>query len=32
MVENYHDGQIFVRDSELGKGTIFRIVLKNVYA
>jgi two-component system, sporulation sensor kinase D len=30
MVENYHDGQIFVRDSELGKGTIFRIILKNL--
>ena len=29
MVENYHDGQIFVRDSELGKGTIFRIILKS---
>lgn len=28
MVENYHDGQIFVRDSELGKGTTFRIILK----
>jgi two-component system, sporulation sensor kinase D len=30
MVENYHNGQIFVRDSELGKGTVFRIVLKSV--
>ncbi|MES2274481.1 MAG: HAMP domain-containing sensor histidine kinase [Bacteroidota bacterium] len=30
MVENYHDGQIFVRDSELGKGTIFRIILKSL--
>jgi K+-sensing histidine kinase KdpD len=30
MIENYHDGQIFVRDSELGKGTTFRIILKNV--
>jgi two-component system, sporulation sensor kinase D len=30
MIENYHDGQIFVRDSELGKGTTFRIVLKNI--
>ncbi|WP_428328025.1 sensor histidine kinase [Mucilaginibacter sp.] len=29
MIENYHNGQIFVRDSELGKGTTFRIVLKN---
>lgn len=30
MIENYHDGQIFVKESELGKGTTFRIVLKNV--
>lgn len=30
MVENYHEGQIFVRDSELGKGTIFRIILKSM--
>lgn len=29
IVENYHEGQIFVRDSELGKGTIFRIILKS---
>lgn len=29
MVENYHNGQIFVKDSELGKGTTFRIALKN---
>ena len=29
MVENYHNGQIFVKDSELGKGTTFRIVLRN---
>ena len=28
IVKNYHNGQIFVRDSELGKGTTFRIVLK----
>lgn len=28
IVENYHNGQIFVRDSEVGKGTVFRIVLK----
>lgn len=28
IVENYHDGQIFVKDSEVGKGTTFRIVLK----
>ena len=30
IIENYHNGQIFVRDSELGKGTTFRIVLKNI--
>ncbi|MEO6849466.1 MAG: HAMP domain-containing sensor histidine kinase [Mucilaginibacter sp.] len=30
MIENYHNGQIFVKDSELGKGTTFRIVLKNI--
>ncbi|MBV8389094.1 MAG: HAMP domain-containing histidine kinase [Mucilaginibacter sp.] len=30
MVENYHDGQIFVKDSEVGKGTTFRIVLKSL--
>ncbi len=29
MIENYHNGHIFVRDSEVGKGTTFRIVLKN---
>jgi signal transduction histidine kinase len=30
MVENYHSGQIFVKDSEIGKGTTFRIVLKGI--
>lgn len=30
MIENYHNGQIFVKDSEIGKGTTFRIVLKNI--
>lgn len=30
MIENYHNGQIFVKDSELGKGTTFRIVLKSI--
>lgn len=29
MVENYHSGQVFVKDSELGKGTTFRIILKS---
>ena len=32
MIENYHNGQIFVKDSELGKGTTFRIVLKRMDA
>lgn len=32
MIENYHNGQIFVKDSELGKGTTFRIILKNIAA
>ncbi len=27
IVENYHKGHISVKDSELGKGTIFRIIL-----
>lgn len=30
IVENYHKGQIFVRDSEVGKGTTFRIILKTI--
>jgi len=29
IVENYHRGQIFVKDSEQGKGTTFRIILKS---
>jgi len=28
IVKNYHNGQVFVRDSELTKGTTFRIVLR----
>lgn len=28
IVEQYHSGQLFVKQSELGKGTTFRIVLK----
>jgi hypothetical protein len=28
IIEQYHKGEIFVRNSELGKGTSFRIVLK----
>ncbi|QEC51809.1 histidine kinase/DNA gyrase B/HSP90-like ATPase [Anseongella ginsenosidimutans] len=27
IVENYHKGQVFVRESEVGKGTTFRVVL-----
>lgn len=27
IIENYHSGKIFVKNSELGKGTTFRIVL-----
>lgn len=27
IIENYHEGKIFVKRSELGKGTTFRIVL-----
>lgn len=30
IIQNYHNGQIFVRDSEIGKGTSFRIVLKSL--
>jgi two-component system, sporulation sensor kinase D len=30
IVENYHDGQVFVRESEVGKGTTFRIILKTM--
>ena len=29
IVENYHSGHVFVKESELGKGTTFRIVLKS---
>lgn len=29
IIENYHSGQIFVKDSELNKGTTFRIILKS---
>lgn len=30
IVENYHEGHIVVRESELGKGTTFRITLNNI--
>lgn len=29
IIDNYHSGEIFVKESELGKGTTFRIVLKS---
>lgn len=29
IIENYHSGHIFVKESELGKGTTFRIILKS---
>lgn len=29
IVKNYHNGDVFVRESEIGKGTTFRITLKN---
>ncbi len=32
IVEEYHEGQIFVKSSELNKGTTFRIVLKKITA
>lgn len=28
IMEEYHQGKIFVKSSELGKGTVFRVVLK----
>lgn len=28
IIEQYHQGQLFVKNSELGKGTTFKIVLK----
>lgn len=28
IIENYHEGNIYVKDSEVGKGTTFRINLK----
>lgn len=28
IIDNYHQGKIFVKSSELGKGTTFRIILK----
>jgi signal transduction histidine kinase len=28
IIESYHDGKIYVKSSEIGKGTTFRIELK----
>ena len=28
IVEEYHNGRLYVKSSEIGKGTTFRIVLK----
>ena len=30
IIEQYHGGKIFVKRSELGKGTTFRILLKSI--
>jgi two-component system, sporulation sensor kinase D len=29
IIQNYHKGQVFVKESELGKGATFRIILKS---
>ncbi len=29
IIENYHNGHIFVKESEIGKGTTFRIIIKS---
>lgn len=31
IIEEYHAGKIFVAESELGKGTTFRIILKRSF-
>jgi signal transduction histidine kinase len=31
IIEEYHNGKIFVADSEPGKGATFRIALKRIY-
>ena len=30
IIEEYHDGKIYVKESEVNKGTTFRIELKKV--
>lgn len=32
IIENYHEGKLFVKNSEAGKGTTFRIIMKVVNA
>jgi signal transduction histidine kinase len=32
IVENYHKGKIFIKESEIGKSTTFRIILNRTYA
>lgn len=29
IIDNYHGGEIYVKESEIGKGTTFRIILKS---
>jgi len=29
IIQNYHKGQVFVKESEMGKGATFRIILKS---
>jgi signal transduction histidine kinase len=29
IIENYHKGHVFVKESEIGKGTTFRIIIKS---
>lgn len=30
IIENYHDGKLFVKETQLGKGTTFRIILNGL--
>lgn len=30
IIENYHNGKVFIKHSEVGKGTTFRIILKKL--
>ena len=30
IIEEYHNGKIYVKESEIGKGTTFRIELKRI--